>query len=73
MLSCLLFVTFKCLQGNRQSALTYLNHGRSMVDQYLQLGYPKRRLSSVEEELVINFQRLTMQSWTHNGGTRSES
>ncbi|KAJ9132042.1 hypothetical protein NKR19_g9421, partial [Coniochaeta hoffmannii] len=34
-LSCLLFITFEFLQGNRQAALRHTNHGLMIVEQFL--------------------------------------
>ncbi|WYZ34544.1 hypothetical protein EsH8_I_000820 [Colletotrichum jinshuiense] len=71
LMTCLLFMMFEALQGDRRAAMTHLNHGYTILDQY------QRRVGKVRNSLaqaiVSNFQRLTLQSWSHGGDHPKET
>ncbi|KAL2883770.1 hypothetical protein SGCOL_000918 [Colletotrichum sp. CLE4] len=82
LMTCLLFVMFEALHGDRRSALTHLNHGYNILDQYerrraKQMKSQKQTQASRRDPLVdaiaTNFQRLTLQSWSHNGDHPKET
>ncbi|KAL1902507.1 hypothetical protein Sste5346_001488 [Sporothrix stenoceras] len=47
-LSCLLFVCFEALQGNREDALNHITHGLQIVDQFVARNLPPRALSEAQ-------------------------
>lgn len=47
-LSCLLFVCFEALQGNREAALNHITHGLQIVDQFVARNLPPRALSEAQ-------------------------
>ncbi|KAL0934357.1 uncharacterized protein CTRU02_211156 [Colletotrichum truncatum] len=69
---CVLFVTFECLHGDRNAALSHVNHAYKMMEHYF------NRRSMVEDapqtdsvrslcdDAAWIFQGMTMQSWSHN-------
>ncbi|OBR15746.1 C6 zinc finger domain protein [Colletotrichum higginsianum IMI 349063] len=71
LMTCLLFFMFEALQGGRKAALTHLNHGNNILNQY------EKRVHNRRDPLVAaiasNFQRLTLQSWSHNGDHPKET
>ncbi|KAF6808147.1 C6 zinc finger domain protein [Colletotrichum musicola] len=74
LMSCLLFFVFEALQGDRRAALTHVNHGYGILDQYeRRAGGDYKRRTPLIDALVADFQRLTMQSWSHNGDHPQET
>ncbi|KAJ0344979.1 hypothetical protein COL154_005696 [Colletotrichum chrysophilum] len=71
LMTCLLFFMFEALQGDRKAALIHLNHGCHILDQYERRVGRKR--TPLLEAIVANFQRLTMQSWSHGGDHPAET
>ncbi|KAK1977232.1 hypothetical protein LZ30DRAFT_601731 [Colletotrichum cereale] len=68
LVTCLLFVMFEALQGNRRAALMHLNYGSNILDHYDErVAGRRRRRDPLVEAVTSNFQRLTLQSWSHNG------
>ncbi|TKW53006.1 Transcriptional regulatory protein moc3 [Colletotrichum tanaceti] len=65
LMTCLLFFVFEALQGGRKAALTHLNHGSNILNQYEKR--VQNRRDPMVEAIASNFQRLTLQSWSHNG------
>ncbi|KZL76080.1 C6 zinc finger domain protein, partial [Colletotrichum tofieldiae] len=71
LMTCLLFVMFEALQGDRRAALMHLNYGNNIFDQYERR--VKKRRDPLVEAIASNFQRLTLQSWSHNGDHPKET
>ncbi|TDZ74457.1 Aspercryptin biosynthesis cluster-specific transcription regulator atnN [Colletotrichum trifolii] len=71
LVACLLFFAFEALQGDRRAALTHLNHGTHVLDQYERRVGRKR--TPLLDAIVADFQRLTMQSWSHSGDHPAET
>ncbi|KAL0932676.1 C6 zinc finger domain protein [Colletotrichum truncatum] len=67
LLSCLLFVTFEALQGNRKTALAHINHGCNMLDQITRLGVSGNCPPKLIQEVHSSFRRFTLLSWSLNG------
>ncbi|KAF4781683.1 hypothetical protein HER10_EVM0001949 [Colletotrichum scovillei] len=80
LMTCLLFVMFEALHGDRRSALTHLNHGYNILDQYEKRRSKKMKTTKqtsrrdpLVDAIATNFQRLTLQSWSHNGDHPKET
>ncbi|OHE93649.1 hypothetical protein CORC01_11052 [Colletotrichum orchidophilum] len=78
LMTCLLFITFEALHGDRRSALTHLNHGYNILDQYERRSKKKNKKTTTSrnplvDAIATNFQRLTLQSWSHNGDHPKET
>ncbi|KAJ3947828.1 uncharacterized protein N0V96_002063 [Colletotrichum fioriniae] len=80
LMTCLLFVMFEALHGDRRSALTHLNHGYNILDQYERRRSKKMKTTKqaprrdpLVDAIATNFQRLTLQSWSHNGDHPKET
>ncbi|KAF6824442.1 hypothetical protein CPLU01_10873 [Colletotrichum plurivorum] len=72
-----LFVTFECLHGDRNAALSHVNHAYRMMEHYfrqrtlLDAGSPTKTpetdsVRAVCDDAAWIFQGMTMQSWSHN-------
>ncbi|GKT41913.1 aspercryptin biosynthesis cluster-specific transcription regulator atnN [Colletotrichum spaethianum] len=71
LMTCLLFFMFEALQGDRRAALMHLNYGNNILDQYERR--IKKKRDPLVEAITSNFQRLTLQSWSHNGDHPKET
>ncbi|KAK2055509.1 hypothetical protein LY76DRAFT_187193 [Colletotrichum caudatum] len=75
LVTCLLFFMFEALRGNRRAALVHLNHGNKILDHHDRRGASTSgaRAPPLVEAVASNFQRLTLQSWSHNGDHPGET
>ncbi|KAK1964311.1 hypothetical protein LY78DRAFT_682590 [Colletotrichum sublineola] len=60
-------VLVTCPPGNRRAALMHLNYGNNILDHYDRRRAATRGRDHLVEAITSNFQRLTLQSWSHNG------
>ncbi|KAI3551143.1 hypothetical protein CSPX01_01060 [Colletotrichum filicis] len=69
---CVLFVTFECLHGDRNAALSHVNHAYKMMETYfnqrslVEDGPVTDSIRAVCDDAAWVFQGLTMQAWSHN-------
>ncbi|CAK7211608.1 hypothetical protein SCUCBS95973_001173 [Sporothrix curviconia] len=68
-LSCLLFVCFEALQGNREGALKHITHGLQIVDQFVARNLPP----GVQDASWTPQPRTTGQSQPHAGQAGSDA
>ncbi|OHF03787.1 C6 zinc finger protein [Colletotrichum orchidophilum] len=71
LLACLLFITFESFRGNKAAGLNHISHGSRILDQCRQAQIAEP--SPLLEEVMIGFQHLSLQSWTHGGAHPKET
>ncbi|KAK2016141.1 hypothetical protein LZ32DRAFT_645302 [Colletotrichum eremochloae] len=67
LLSCLLFVTFEAIQGNKRAAMTHISHGYSLLDQLLRQGISGDCPPKLVDEVMSSFQHFALQLWNVEG------